>query len=541
MNTNTPNKHFGFSLSLVAAALLAGCGGGGGQPSTPVPGNDAVNQLADVATGAAKQGAQTAKKAIGTHEGGVDGSGNGKQTTGPDGGKQGAQTTGPDGGNQAEQTTAPDGGKQGGQSTALGGGNQAAQTTGPDDGNQAEQTTAPDGGKHGGQTTGLDDGNQGGQSTAPDDGKQSKPSVGNADDNANTLSAGNDAGNTKTPLNGTAGGKQKTPSKGTGGSTKKAPSNGTGAGNATVQSGSDDKAAKSRPVRPEFRVDLHGKAVTAVMPLATAEMLYPKRKKAPPVAVPLANALMQVVVHDPEYAARLARANSPLTRVRSSAGKKLSVNIFHEFYSNYAEKTANFTEIQRNMFSVLGELAPFKPHSLQDRNLVQELGLAVGHGGLGLPISALGDFENGKQDANQTAAYLASSVVVMLEQLNNLSHDAQILINNREPSPGTQQVKAVKRAFVLAHPLTFSYIPEPDRIESFVLLTDRGSYVTFINEPADDGTSHWTMAANDQATPLQVGATPEQQVEIVEAAIKQLLLSETWDVLPGIVMVVYRL
>ena len=158
-----------------------------------------------------------------------------------------------------------------------------------------------------------------------------------------------------------------------------------------------------------------------------------------------------------------------------------------------------------------------------------------------MPISALGDFRNGHQDANQTAAYLASSVVLMLEQLNKLSPDAQILINNRMPSPGTQQVMAVKRAFVLAHPLTFSYIPEPDRIESFVLLTPSGSYVTFINEPADDGRSHWTMAANDQATPLEVGATPEQQVEIVEAAINQLLLSEKEEVQPGIVMVVYRL
>ena len=496
MNTNTPNKHFGFSLSLVAAALLAGCGGGGGQPSTPVPGNDAVNQLADVATGAAKQGAQTAQKVIGTHEGGVDGSGNGKQTTGPDGGKQGAQTTGPDGGNQAEQTT------------------------------------APDGGKHGGQTTGLDDGNQGGQSTAPDDGKQSKPSVGNADDNANTLSAGNDAGNPKTP------------SKGTGGSTKKAPSKGAGAGNAKVQSGSDDKAAKSRPVRPEFSVDLHGKAVTAVMPLATAETLYLKSETAP-VAVPLANALMQVVVHDPEYAARLARANSPLKHVPSLPGQKLSVNIFREFYSNYAEKTANFTEIQLNMFSVLGEFAPFKPQSLQNSDLPGELGEALGHQGLDLPFSRIGPDRLGPSAGAETVKKLAGAVQDMLQQLRAQPSGSKIVFGNPNPNAAPLEVKAVTRAFVPEVPLSFAELPEPDRIESFVVRTPTGSYATFINEAAPDGRPHWTVAADGYTRQLryegdlhELAAAVDREIEAFNPAQNDLA---AWRVSPGIVMVVYRL
>jgi hypothetical protein len=481
VDTSTSGKHFGFAISLIAAVCLGGCGGGNSAPQGT--GSNAAQQHAGGPSKTVGSGAlQSLPRAPGQESSLAQ--------------EQGAS----DGDNAAGDKQNPN------QAALLGGAPTHAQQGGP------------------GKSAGEDSAAKGSQQ-------------------APLPSAGHGHGVNGLPL---VNGPAKSPVQAALGSHKAQ------IHDAFVKAHSYEdqvlvpkhpapqyvKQANAKPAErhPEFNHDLQHDPITVVHGLSTAGVPKHGSEHSGIESVAMANALLQIVVHDREYAARLAYPNKVLERVKTVTGRP-GPAVFRRFYWNYEGSWNYRVAAQTEMFEILQQLAGFNRPWFTAASAAWHLAQAVGRDGLTLPYHWIGPtgFGGARLTEAATQHALAGLAESMVHELRNQDRHAVISVRFGQPNPAQGQVQAVTRAFVIETPLSFDALPLRDRIESFVIGNVNGNFAAFIRTPGQNGPgSGWSMVHGD--TVLQVADTPAA----VNAAIGSFnrLLPETHDD-AAIMMVVY--
>ncbi len=399
MNANTPSKKLGFTLSLVAAACLSGCGGGGGGTHGE---NAPVARQAAAPPPAVPQAALTSRVAVVAQP----------MSRTPVGARAVAPENAPANAPEArEERAAPGADVAGGGSLSL---SQFAQNGGTLDfvrrhGSQWDEVRVPAGAR-----------------PSPD--LYAVPQLGAAD--------GRNA---------------------------------------------------------EFGVDLHHKAITSVEPLDKASERAPASTQS---FVALSNALLQVAIHDPEYAARLA-----FTRLGQQSDTTLQGRpahaVFRLLYAEY-DWGARYRNVRlQEYIEALSNRPAFDPAALALDDPASDLARVMGIQGLRLPVARIA---LGGANARSASEALLGAYRAMDNQLIERAQRVPRVAYNLHDYQGRG---IVTRAFVLDHALAIDQVPNTDRLESFIVSNGSGNYAAFINMPDEEtGTANWFMAADGHVYPL---------------------------------------
>ena len=289
-------------------------------------------------------------------------------------------------------------------------------------------------------------------------------------------------------------------------------------------------ARSADTAHPELGTDLQRQIITGVHPLP----IPPARTDATMQNfVALSNALLQIALHDPEYAARLAFPGNLMGNSATLAGR-ISYKAFRLLYREYDIPDPRYRDArQQDYLEILGNRPGFAENQQPLDDAARCVANAMGLQGLGLPYEEV--FFESTTTADQVADALADHyermLVRLIERGDDFAHDLKQYRGE----------KVVPRAFVLGHPIGIEQVPGLNRLESFVVSNGRGNYAAFVNMPDTDGTDNWFIAADGKVRNIPRNNLGEF-FELNQAIVSFFGPSGSGarqDV-PGIVMVVYR-